>query len=104
MPALGARAVPGGEGGRLVQKEEAGIASGRHRLAPTPPELEPARDPATAVMVPADPAILPVKPATIAKDESSLTRLDQLSHRRDTVAQRHQTILKRSHKTGSTPA
>lgn len=97
VPALGARPVSGGEGGRFVQKEEPGVTAGRHRLAPTSPELEPARDPAAAIVGPPDPPILPVKPAAVAEDESSLTRLDQLSERRNTVLERHQTFLKQSH-------
>jgi hypothetical protein len=96
VPTLGARPVPGGEGGRLVQKEETGVTARRHRLAPTSPELEPARDPAAAIVGPPDPPILPVKPAAVAEDQSSLTRLDQLSERRNTVSQRHQTFLDRS--------
>jgi hypothetical protein len=93
VPAFGARPMPSRECCRIVQKEETGVAARRHRLAPTSPELEPAGDPAAAIMVSADQSILPVKPAPIPKDEPSLIRLDQRSQRRDPVTQRHWTIL-----------
>ena len=90
MPALGARPVPGGERSGLVEEEETRVATGRHRLAPASPELEPARDPATTVVASADLPILVVQAATVAEHEPSLGRLDQFAKRRDTVAQRHE--------------
>ena len=87
--AFGARPMSGSERGRLVQKEETGVAAWRHRLAPASPELEPAGDPPAAVMVTAYTAVVVVQPSAVAEDETSLGRLDQLSERRDPIAQRH---------------
>jgi hypothetical protein len=87
--ALSARSVSGSERGRIIQEEEPGVTAGRHRLAPAPPKLEPARDPPATVVVPTYPALVVVQASTVAKDETSLRRLDQFSKRRDAIAERH---------------
>ena len=88
--ALRARAVPGGERGRLVEEEEPRVAARRHRIgAVAAAELEPARDPALHLERPADAALRVVQAAAVAVHEPALRRGDELAERRHPVLERH---------------
>jgi len=86
--AQGAGAMPGREGGRLIEEEELGEAARlEERLAMPPLELEPARDPALAAVAAADPSGLVVKAATVSVDQASRGVRNELAERRDPVLQ-----------------
>src|SRR5262249_44397017 len=85
VPALGAWAVTGGEGRRLVEKEQPCVPAGWHGPAMPAAKLEPAGDPALSVEAAADPALLVVQPASVSEHEPALGRRDQIAERRDPV-------------------
>ena len=90
VPAERARSVPGGECGRLVEEEELREPAGLHECRAVPaPELEPARDPALAVVTPPDPPLVVVEAAAVPVDEPARRVGDQLARRRHPVLQRH---------------
>ena len=85
-----ARAVPRGERRRLVEEEELGEAAGLEEGgAPPAAELEPACDPALAVVSPPYPASLVVQAAAISVHETARGVGDQLARRGDAVSERH---------------
>src|SRR2546430_17409757 len=70
-PAERARPMSGRERGHLVEEEQARVAAGRHQRLPAPTtELQPARDPALAVVAPADSPGLVVQAAAVCLDET----------------------------------
>jgi hypothetical protein len=85
-----ARAVPGGERGRLVEEEQLREPAGLHqRLAVPATELEATPDQATRRVVSPDPAVRVVEAASIAVHESPRGIGDQLAGRRDLIPERH---------------
>ena len=82
--------MPCGERRRLVEEEQLGEAAGLQQRSPQPAaELEPAGDPAPAVVPPADLAVLVVQAAAVSVDEPPCRIGDQLAERSDPVSQRH---------------
>jgi hypothetical protein len=78
--------VPGGERGRLVQEEELRELARLHEPRAVPAaELEPARDPALAVVAPTDPPPVVVEAAAVPVDEAARRVDDQLAPRRHAV-------------------
>src|SRR5436190_17222148 len=70
--AEGARPVPGGQGGRLVEEEQLGELSRLHQRAALPAlELEPAGDPAPGGEATPDPAAVVVQATAVAVDEAA---------------------------------
>src|SRR5207248_796878 len=93
--------VPGGKRRRLVEEEELGVAARlQERAAPPAAELEPARDPAPAVVAPANRAPLVVQTAAVAVDETPPGRRHELAERRHPVLQRHRRHLSRAGQRG----
>ena len=85
-PAERARAMPGRERRRLVEKEELREAPGLHQsLAVPAAELEPARDPALPVEAAPDPPRSVVEAAAVTVDEPTRGIGDELPERRHTV-------------------
>ena len=85
-----ARAVPPSEGRRFVEEEELREASGlQQRAALSAAELEPAGDPALAVVASADPPGLVVEAAAVSVDQAARGIRDEVAERSDTVLQRH---------------
>jgi hypothetical protein len=83
-------AMPGGERGRLVEEEQLGEAAGLHELIAVPAaELQPAGDPALAVVPPADVPVRVVKAATVSIDQTTRGVCRQFTERRDPVLPRH---------------
>lgn len=81
--------MPGGERGRLVEEEQLGEAAGLEERASLPAaELEPARDPALAVVAPADATGRVVEAAPVAVDQVTVGDRNQLAERGDPVLQR----------------
>src|SRR5262249_19199039 len=88
--ALGAGAVAGREGRRLVEEEELRVAPGLEQRAAVPAaELEPAGDPALAGVAAANPTGGVVQTAAVAEDEAAARIGDELAERRDAVLPRH---------------
>ena len=89
-PAERAGAVPGGERRHLVEEEELGEAA-RLEQRPLMPvlELQPARDPALAVVAAPDPPGLVVQAALVAVDEPAPRIGDELAEGRHAVLERH---------------
>ena len=89
-PAQRAGTMPGGERGRLVEEEELGEAAGLEQRPPQPAaELEPAADPALAVVAPADAARFVMEAAAISVDQATRRVCDQLAERCDPVLEGH---------------
>ena len=89
-PAERARAMPGREGGRLVQEEELGEpARLQQRTALPSPKLQLAGDPPLPVVASPDASELVVQAAAVAVDETTAGIGDQLAERRHSVLQRH---------------
>jgi hypothetical protein len=89
-PAKSARTMPGGEGGRLVQKEELGEAARlQQRVTPPAAEPEPAGDPAFAVVPAPDASGFVVEAAAVGVHESAGGVRDELAERRDPILQSH---------------
>jgi len=88
--ALGARAVPGRERRRLVEEEKLGVPARLHQRRAAPvSKLQPAGDPAPAVVSPPDAAALVVQTASVAVHEAARRIRDQLAQRRNAVLERH---------------
>jgi hypothetical protein len=86
----GAGAVSGGKRSRLVEEEELREAAGlQQRPAQPVAEVEPAGDPALAVVMAADAAGLIVEATAISVDQAAPGLCDQLAERCDPVLQRH---------------
>jgi hypothetical protein len=86
----GARAMSGGERGRLVEEEQLGEAAGLHqRLSMPPTELEPAGDPPTSGEPSPDAPPIVVEAPPVPVDETAVGGRDELTERRDPVLQRH---------------
>ena len=82
--------MPGRERGRLVEEEELGEPSRLHQRRAVPAaELEPAGDPALAVVAPPDAPALVVQTAAVPVDEPARRVGDELAERRDPVLERH---------------
>ena len=82
--------MSGRESRRLVEEEELGELSRLHeRLAVPAAELEPAGDPALAVVAPPDAPVLVVEAAAVAVDQAAGRVGDELAERGDAVLQRH---------------
>src|SRR6266436_2246312 len=84
--------MPGGEGCRLVEKEQLGPASAAHHLAPPSPEFADAGEPGRA-----GPAFLQqgfgcgiMDDAAIAGEQAAMRGGDDVACRRDPVLQRHE--------------
>src|SRR5579871_2247289 len=92
--ALGARPVARREGGRLVEEEQAGVATRWHRAAraAAAAELEATRDPASQLPLPAEDFVGIVQPPAVAVDQAALGRRDDLAERRDAILERHQIV------------
>jgi hypothetical protein len=85
-----AGAVAGGERRPLVEDEELGEPARLQEALPFPPaELEPAGDPAQAIVVAADAAAGVVQAAAISVDEPAARVGDQLAEWRDAVLEWH---------------
>jgi hypothetical protein len=85
------RSVACSECGRLVQEEELGELARLQQPAPAPAsELEPAGDPALAVVPPPDAPLRVVEAAAVAVDEAPGGIGDELAERSDSVLERHQ--------------
>lgn len=85
-----AGAMPRGERGRLVEKEELREAPRlEQRFPPPASELETTRDPALPGETSPDPTRLVVKAAAVAVDEAPRRVHDELTQRRHAVLQRH---------------
>jgi ketosteroid isomerase-like protein len=90
VPAERAGAMAGGERRRLVQEEQLGEAAGLKQGPPLPAtELEPAGDPALAVVASADATGLIVKAAAVAVDQPTAGVRNQLAERCNAVLERH---------------
>ena len=86
--------MAGGERRRFVEEEELGEASGlQQRTALPAAELEPARDPAPAVVAAADAPFVVVEAATVPVDQAARGVCDELAQRCDPVLQRHPGII-----------
>ena len=86
--------MPGGERGRFVEEEQLREAPGpQQRAAPPVAELEPARDPAAAVVAAADAPFVVVEAATVPVHQAARGVGDELAERRDPVLQRHPGII-----------
>jgi hypothetical protein len=64
---LGARTVSIRQGRRVINKEQLGVASGRHDRAVAPPKLQPTSDPATHLPVADNLTSLVVQDAAVAR-------------------------------------
>ena len=89
-PAERARAVTGGERGRLVEEEQL-CEPPRLQLRTAVPaaELQPARDPSPAVVMAPDPTARVVQAAAVSVDEPACGIGDELAERSDAVLKRH---------------
>ena len=88
-PAQRAGTVAGSEGGRLVEEEELREPPRLQQRLPMPAaELEPARDPALAVVCPTDSTGGIVQAAAVAVHEAARRIGDQLAEGRDPVLER----------------
>jgi hypothetical protein len=88
-PAERARAMPGGERGRLVEEEQLReLARLEERRAVPVLEPQPAGDPALAGVAPTDAARVVVQAAAVPVDEAALGRRDEVAERRDPVPKR----------------
>src|SRR5262249_37907167 len=94
VPTLGARPVTGGERGRLVEEEEAGVATRRHRpIRPvTAAKFQPAGDPPLHLPLPPDDSAVVVQAPAVGVHEAALRRREQLAERRHPVLSRHQIV------------
>ena len=88
-PAFGARAVPGRQGGGLVQEEEAREPPRLHRRPPPAPVRKAARQPPPNLPVADEPSVLVVKDPAVAEQEPALGYGDDVAEGRDPVAQWH---------------
>ena len=95
-PAEGARAMAGGERGRLVQEEQLREPAGLHHRRPVPPaERQPAGDPALAVEPPPDDAGIVVQAAAVPVDGATCRIGDQVAERCHPVPSRHRAVRSR---------
>ena len=93
-PALAAWAVAGGESGRLVEKEQLGVLTGRHDRAAQILERKPATDPVR--MSPArcaEPPSRVVQDTAVAHQGAACRIRDNLARGRDPILQRHRRPL-----------
>jgi hypothetical protein len=89
-PAERTRTMTGGERGHFIEEEELREASGLEKTLSLPAaKLEPAGDPALAVVAPADSARVVVQASAVAVHEATRRVGDQLAERRDPVLKRH---------------
>src|SRR5258707_8087741 len=92
--AVPARPVPGGQRGRLIEKEQCRPCARRHRVAPDALEVQNAADP--RLRPPAADTELtarPVQASTIAHHQATGRVHDDLTSRQHPVLQRHDPIL-----------
>jgi hypothetical protein len=80
--------MSGGGGGRLVEKEQLGEATGLHQR-PLPPaaELQATGAPARYVVAPADVRRAVVQAAPVSVDQAAFRTLDQAAERRYSIPQ-----------------
>ena len=89
-PTERARPVPGGERGRFIEKEQLGERAGLHQWSALPvAKLEPAGNPALAVVAAADAPGHVVEAAAVPVDQAPRRVGDELAERCDAVLQRH---------------
>src|SRR6202158_4957817 len=86
-----ARAMPGRERRRLVEKEQLGPAAAAHHLAPPPPEFADASEPRLARPAPRQQGLRfgIVDNAAVSGEHATVQRGDDIAGRRDPVLQRH---------------
>ena len=83
-------AVAGSEGSCFVEKEELGVAARlKERCAMPAAELEPAGNPAPAVVAATNAPVCVVQAASVAVHEAARRLSDELAERRDPVLPRH---------------
>jgi hypothetical protein len=92
------RPVPGGQGGRLIEKEQRRPPTRRHRIAPDILPVQHAADPRLR-MPAANPQLtaLPVQAATIAHHQATGRIRDDFARRQHPVLERHGPILPRTY-------
>lgn len=88
-PAFGAGPVAGGKGHGLVQKEQFGIASGLHQVAPAPPERGQAAYPQSSPPLPDDAALLVMQASPVAHEQAAPGKGDDLGPGGDTILAGH---------------
>ncbi|MET0512129.1 MAG: hypothetical protein ABW135_10680 [Thermoleophilaceae bacterium] len=89
-PALGAWAMAGREGGRLVEEEQLRVAAGlQQRLTAPAAKSQTAGDLPPAREAPANPAAAVVQATAVSIDEAAARIRHELAQRSDTVLKRH---------------
>jgi hypothetical protein len=102
--AVATRPVPGGQGGRLIEKEQRRPPARRHRIAPDTLPVQHAADPRLRPpMAHSQLTALPVQTATIAHHQATGRIRDDLARWQHPVLQRHGSILHRGYDIASRP-
>jgi hypothetical protein len=102
--AVATRPVPGGQRGRLIEKEQRRPPARRHRIAPDTLPVQHAADPRLRSPVAnAQLTALPVQTATIAHHQATGRIHDDLARRQHPVLQRHGPILHRRYDIATRP-
>ncbi|HKT38905.1 MAG TPA: hypothetical protein VJR48_11075 [Ktedonobacterales bacterium] len=82
---LGAWAVPGCEGGRLVEKEQFGVASGLHDEAMASTKFQEAHEPAPPLTIAYNLLAVIVQHAAITEHQAAFGCGDEITEGRDAV-------------------